>query len=175
MNNFSKKKKVGLVSRIPTKSKQNIKKELGIKSSERIVLVALGGSKKKIKYDVNVETKILSMGSNVRNGKNVKNVTNWIEGQDLVQISDLVICKCGYGMISECLSNGVPFFYLADNKHNEQAAISKELHKNHLGKKVSFHEINSLKLNDEFFSQLTRIQKKPLDNQKVARLILEFI
>ena len=175
MNNFKKKKKVGLISRTLTKSKQQIKKDLGINQSDRVVLMALGGTKQKIKCKIDKSTKILSMNSIVQDGDNVKDVSNWIEGQNLVAISDLVICKCGYGLISECLSNGIPFFYLSDIKHIEQKAISNELNKQKLGKKMSFKEINNLNINNKLFSKLSKVQKKPIENKKVTRLILEFI
>jgi UDP-N-acetylglucosamine:LPS N-acetylglucosamine transferase len=175
MNIFRKKKKVGLVSRKRTKSKQQIKKELGIDSSFRIVLVALGGSTHSLKFKTDDKTVILSMNSRISDKHNVIDVTNWIEGQDLVSISDLVICKCGYGFVSECISNRIPFFYLLDSKHREQNAISKQLSKMKLGKKISLNQLNNLEFNEKFFLGLSKTRKIHLENQKTAHAILKLI
>ena len=175
MNNFRKKKKVGLVSRKSTKSEQQIKKELGIDPSFHIVLVALGGSKHSMKFKTDDKTIILSINSRISDKQNVIDVTDWIEGQDLVSISDLVICKCGYGFVSECISNKIPFFYLSDRKHREQNAISKQLSKKKLGKKISLNQLNNLNFNEKFFLGLPKTRKIHLENQKTALTILKLI
>ena len=94
---------------------------------------------------------------------------------EAVSVSDLVICKCGYGFVSECISNKIPFFYLSDRKHREQNAISKQLSKKKLGKKISLNQLNNLEFNEKFFLGLSKTRKIHLENQKTARIILKLI
>lgn len=174
MNHFKKKQKVGMLARLPTKSREESRKELGIKNSEIVVLVAIGNSNEKLEFSKNTNIKILSLDSNIEPSSNVKFLPNWIEGQDLVQMSDLVICKCGYGMVSECLSNGIPFFYLFDEEHLEQKAISSELNKLQKGTGMTYDELRNYIAKDELLNS-KKYEKFQLGNHDVANLIKEFI
>ncbi len=115
------------------------------------------------------------MGTNVKKSLNAIDLSNWIEGQELVSASDFVICKCGYGLISECLTNGIPFFYLVDDKHLEQKAMSAELSEKKLGRRISYEILNELTFDKKFFQNLPKIKKMPIDNETVAHKILEFL
>jgi len=175
MEHFRHKRRTGLICRIPTRSKNKIKKSFGISNSKSIVTVALGGSKNKIKFEVGEDVEILSMNTKVDSSIRSKDVTNYVEGQDIVSISDLVICKCGYGMISECITNGVPFYFLASNTHLEQKAMVNELKEAGFGDKITFKKINKLKLTSKFIKSKPTSKKKRISNQKIVNLISKMI
>jgi len=176
MDHFKLKHSVGLVARKPTLSKKQLRKKFGIKDTEFVLLIALGGSQKAITIRSDKNIKILSMNTMIRNNtNNVINLSNWVEGEEIVLASDFVICKCGYGMISECLSNGVRFSYISDDNHLEQKAMSKKLSQRGLANKITFQEINELHFNESYFSSFPCVKKIPLDTENTTEYMLEFL
>ena len=175
MEHFKTKNKVGFVTRTPTKSREMIRKQLGINNSQLVVLFALGGSTRELicKNDDNVT--ILSVDTKLKHANNIIYVSKWIEGQDLVAASDLVICKCGYGIISECLTNGIPFHYVMDDNHLEQRSISKELSNRGFENRITFDKIDSLYLDDEYVNSFFHPKKETIDTNSVVRYISEFL
>ena len=169
MSIFKNKQKIGLVSKKPTKSRDNVRKILGVEESNFLILINLPSN-----FTVNVPTEsniqIVSTGAKI-NSINPIMIQPWIEGQNLIASSDLVVSKCGYGMISECLTNGVPIKFLMDNEHPEQKAMNDEL--------VSLKIDSSIdNWNSETLSLDLDIQKFPLidrDNLKAKELIFEFL
>lgn len=169
MSIFKNKRKVGYISKNPTKNRNDIRKELGIGNKEFLIFVNLS-SHLDINFSYNENIRIISTGAQ-NNLKKTKIIDPWIEGQNLVAASDYVICKCGYGMISECLTNGIPFKTFYDDTHPEQASIVNELssmgihsfEKNPTEKKIE------LKLND-----IEKQNKIENENSKIKELILEF-
>ena len=172
MNHFQNKKKVGYVSRIPMNSKNTIRKKLGIKESDIVVTFALGGSSEKISCKINNKIKILSMNSNIDSSLNFLDVSNWIEGQDIVQASDVVICKCGYGLISECITSGTSFCYVVDETHQEQLAMHEELSKIGYGKKIQLKDINQFTIDEKFLKSIPITEKQPNDIDNTVKYIV---
>ena len=105
----------------------------------------------------------------------VNDLSDTTEGQDLVSISDLVICKCGYGLISECLTNGISFFYVADDTHPEQMAIHNDLLKRGYDNRITFDEINQLDLSSKFIRNTPKINPEPIELDNIINHILNFI
>ncbi len=174
MNHFKNKKRVGIVARKPTNSREEIRKKLKIKNNEYLISIALGHSNHTINCKFGNEVKVLSMNSNVA-GENVLSLPSFIPSHNAISASNLVIGKCGYGLISECLTNGIPFFYLVDDKHLEQKAMSAELSEKKLGRRISYEILNELTFDKKFFQNLPKIKKMPIDNETVAHKILEFL
>lgn len=173
MEHFRNKVEVGLVARIPTKSKEEVRKDLELTKSEFLVSIALGQLNRPINCDLD-NIKIISMGSNIQ-GKNVKSLPSFIPSQNAISTSNLVIGKCGYGLISECLTNGVPFCYFLDENHLEQKAMSLELSKRRLGEKISLEDFEQLILDENFLHRFSEQEPTPIDNENVANRILEFV
>lgn len=173
MDHFPRKKKVNLVCREPTISKQTVKEKLGIDPGEPTVLFALNNKNIHLKCKFESKFNIISTGVKINSRRAIK-VKDWIEGQDLVSASDLVICKCGYGMISECLSNGVPFLCLSDNNHLEQKAILNDLSNMNITPKISIEELQNLFITNEFIKSKTFIKQKNYTDV-VAEHINQFI
>jgi UDP:flavonoid glycosyltransferase YjiC (YdhE family) len=158
MKSFKNKKHVGLVCKKPTKSRKSIRERLGVRDSDLCVFINLG-SYFKIKPTITNNVRIISTGAHVYTD-NVVYIEPWIEGQDLVFASDLVVSKCGYGILSECLTNGIPFLYVSDDNHLEQKAISDELRKKGLENRILMDELSDLVLTAESISQINRIKEK---------------
>jgi UDP:flavonoid glycosyltransferase YjiC (YdhE family) len=174
MGHFTHKQKTGFAVRIPKKSKLEIRNKLGIKMSDTVVLFVLGTNQI---FTCTAEDNVvfLSAHSKFLNSKNYICYDDWIEGQELIAASDLVICKCGYGVISECLTNGIPFFYVMNEDHIEQKAISEQLLKLNLYNKITFKQINDLHFNSDFFESLKLLEKSSNDNYKIVEYIKEFL
>ncbi len=174
MNHFRNKKKVGLVCRKQTKSRKQIRKELKINDSEYCIFSTIG-SEKILNSKINSNVKIISTSNFVIKNQNVINISDWTEGQDLVNASDLIICKCGYGMISECLSTGKPFLYVADENHLEQKAIMNYLTKSKKGTNVSIDSLSNIEFNRDYLSKFISYEKEENDTKSAANIVLEFL
>ena len=175
MDHFKRKHKVNLIARHPTKDPDAIRNQFCITKSSPCVLFALGGSKNKISFNCDDDVQIISLNTKIDDSIPSKDLSDTIEGQDLVSISDLVICKCGYGLISECLTNGIPFFYLTDNNHPEQIAIHNDLIKRDLDNMITFKEINQLNISSKFIKNIQAIGREPIDLDNTINYMLEFI
>ena len=145
MKPFKTKKKIGIVCRKPTRDKKTICNILKLNYDSYKIFVHLSDQ-----YNFNIRntfsTQIISTGAKVNTFS--KQISPWIEGQDLISSSDLVICKLGYGMVSECLTTGIPFLYLYDSNHKEQNFISKELQILGLKNNISIENLQNLDLDD---------------------------
>ena len=174
MNHFKKIKDIGLVARIPKMDKDDFRKKIGIKKEENLVTIALGNSQNKImpKFDDNI--KVISLGTKIQ-GKNTIKISKNISGHELVAISDLVICKCGYGFVSECVSNKIPFFTIFNKKHNEQIGIVRKLESFGFHNTIDFNGINDLQISQKFIDFVKPIKKIQIENIKVAKMIIKLI
>ena len=172
LNHFKNKKSVGLISRKSTTNLFELKEKLEIKENDFIVLLALGNSNE-IMLNSDDNIKFLTINTKIKN--NSINVTNWIEGQDLVSVADLVICKCGYGFVSECLTNATPFYYVASNNHLEQMAISSELEKLGLKNRISLDEIANINFTNKFMKNLPSLKLEKNDTHNAINLIQEYL
>ncbi|EIJ66911.1 hypothetical protein BD31_I0472 [Candidatus Nitrosopumilus salaria BD31] len=175
MNHFKKKYKVKLIARNLTENLDEIRKLYGIKKSLPCVLFALGGSKNKISFSYDDNIQIISLNTKFEDSITTHDLSDTVEGQNLVSIADLVICKCGYGLISECLSNGTPFFYLADDSHPEQMAISNELINRGINSRISFEDIKQLHISSQFLQNIPKISHDSIDLDDTINYILKLI
>jgi len=173
MKQFKNKKKVGIVCRKPTLSKDEVRKKIGVKNTELCVFLNLDGY---YKFDCKIgkNVKIISTGARIKSG-NVVQIKPWIEGQNLVSASDLVISKCGYGITSECLTNATKFQYLSDDKHLEQQSISFELEQRGFKNKIDEKELYNLNINEEFILSKKQPKKEEWDTNSVVNIISEIL
>ena len=169
MSIFKNKQKIGLVSKKPTKSKIDVRKSLGIKESKFLILINLPSN-----FTINVPSEpniqIVSTGAKINSANSIM-IQPWVEGQNLIASSDLVVSKCGYGMISECLTNGVPIKFLMDNKHPEQKAMNDELKSLEINSLINNCDSGEISLNLDV-SNLPPIKR---DNYEAKEIILEFL
>ena len=172
MKSFKNKKQVGLVCKKSTDSRKEIREKLGIKNSDICIFVNLPNHFT-IKSKIPNNIKIISTGAQI-NSDNVKYIKPWIEGQNIVSASDLVICKCGYGMISECLTNETPFLYISDDNHLEQKAISEQLKEMGLENRLTEKDLEDLILSREFISKI-KIKKENNATENVSNILKEYV
>ena len=166
--NFQNIHKMGIVARHPTLSRKQIRKRLGVKPNEKLILISLSGKEKiRLKYSKHIKILDVSDYSTIKKN-DVKNLT---EGQNLIAAADLVICKCGYGFVSECLTNKTRFFYVLEPKHIEANSIHKELQKLGMKNKISVKFLLKTIINDEFIKSAMMIGI-PFDNQNIAKKII---
>ena len=174
MNHFKNKLKVGLVSRIPSLPKKQLDKSFQMENYKYSVLFALSGSNFIVSCTKTDDVKVFSMNTKIQNSLQSTNYTNLINGHDLVSNCNLVVCKCGYGIISECLTNGIPFYYVMDNEHLEQKSISKELEDMGLTNQIMLNDINDIILSPEKLKSLKAIHE-PNDVNNITKHLLQFI
>lgn len=175
MNHFKIKKKVGFVCRTPTNQRTLIRKNIGLKESELGVFVALGQSQWEISPSSDENVRIITTETKVKDQNNLINLPGWIEGQDLVSSSDLVICKCGYGIISECMTNGTPFLCILDDNHKEQKSMYDHLVEKGLKNRIAIEKLNNTYLDNEFISKISKPNKEKIDNNSVINHISEIL
>ena len=170
MTPFSEVIPVGPLSRIPTVKKESIRKQLNISKSKKIILFLLNKT-----YSLKLSNnKNVQIFCNNPSNSNEKLIPKNIEFQNLLQISDLVIAKLGYGIVSECVTLGIPLLYVFDTNHVEQSAISTSL--------KNFNSIAYISKNDlsnfDFENHLQKFDKPKLilnDNANLSNSILKLL
>ncbi|MDE2590543.1 MAG: hypothetical protein KGL95_12870, partial [Patescibacteria group bacterium] len=163
-------KEYGLVARNVTKTRNSIRKKLEITKDKKLVTISLGGFKEKIPVKASDSVKILDM-SDYSTVMKLKKLVNFVEGQNLINASDLVIAKCGYGITSECLPNEIPFRYVYEPTHREAFGINKGLAKLKMNNTLSLEELLNVTIDDNFIKN-TKSMKMKTSNQKVAQAIM---
>jgi len=114
------------------------------------------------------------MGTNIRNYSSL-NVSNWVEGQNIVAASDLVICKSGYGFVTECLANNVPFYHVYDDNHLEQKSIAIELEKLGINNRLNFKDFSNFDISNDIFNIKKLTNKIKIDTDNVIKIINQFV
>ena len=163
--NFKNKIEFGLVARNATKSRNDVRNSLGIRQ-KKLVLVSLGGIHK-THFNHSEKFKIVDISKYSK----IKNSLQNLEGQNLINASDLVICKCGYGFSSECLSFGRRFFYILEPAHKEAKSIHTDLLKYGLKNRLDIFKLKNLTIDEKLMKKAGHIKMKNETNQ-VAKAIL---
>ena len=99
---------IGLVARKSDKSRADILKGLGlpIDFSKKIILIAFGG----FSVELAMDYKSANSEYHIIYADNTKTMSG-ITVPDMIAVSDAVIGKPGYGMVSECIAAQTPFLY----------------------------------------------------------------
>ena len=170
MNIFKQKKQVGILCKLFSEQKTSIRKKLNIDESKFLIFINLPKF-----YNIilkNFENfQVISTGAKTTS-KNTMFIEPWIEGQNLINASDLVITKCGYGMISECLTAGTPFKLIADDLHPEHNAMLKYLSNHGINNKISDWKNGQLEID---FNDIQHFESYKNDNSNVKNMIQEFL
>ena len=170
MKIFKNKKQVGFVSKNIIKKPHKIREKLNISESKFLIFINLPKF-----FSVSLKNfhnlQIISTGAKT-NIPDTIFINPWVEGQDLINASDLVICKCGYGMISECLSSGTSFQLVADESHPEQNAIINNLDKYNMKNLISDWKDGQIEVD---FNTIKCFEAFKNDNINVKNRIMEFV
>ena len=170
MDIFKQKKQVGFVCKSLSEQKISVRKKLNIDESKFLIFVNLPKF-----YNVvlkNFENfQVISTGAKTTS-KNTMFIEPWIEGQNLINASDLVITKCGYGMISECLTTGTPLKLIADDLHPEQSAMLKHLSNYGMMNRILDWKNGTLEVD---FNDIQYFESYKNDNSNVKNIVQEFL
>lgn len=171
MDIFHNKRKTDMVSKFPTENRDKIRKKLGLTNSDFMLFINLPNFYK-LSLSTKKNLKVFSTGATT-NVLETEYIKPWIEGQNLNLAADLVLSKCGYGMISECLTSGTPFKFLIDKTHPEQIAMNKYLNSLNLGNQIFANDSGEIKLeiNDDTVNRFEPFKRRNLD---VKNMIMEF-
>ena len=159
---------LGLAARKITVKKDEIRKNLRVNKKQKLVLLSIGNLTSKICYSDNQDMKIIDL-SDYEKIRKLKHL-NLTEGQNLINAADLVICKCGYGFISECLTFGTNFNYLLETRHKEALGIHRNLVGYGINNEIKIGQIQKI-LNGKFFPE-NHALKLPNKTNQIARDIL---
>ena len=170
MDVFKQKKQVGIVCKLPTADNLSIRKRLNIDASKFLILINLPKF-----FNVTLKNfenfQVISTGAKT-SSKNTIFIEPWIEGQNLINSSNLVISKCGYGMISECLTNGTPFQLIADELHPEQNAMLKHLSDYGIHNRIPNWKDGQIEID---FNNIQYFESFKNDNSNVKNIVQEFL
>jgi len=175
MDHFKNKKNLGLVSRLPTKTRAELRRQFGVKDNEFVITFALGSKNMEVDCTIGKNIKVFSMNTKISNSINFTDYTQWTEGQEVVLASDLVICKAGYGFLSECITNGTKFCYVFDKNHIEQSSMSSDLKKLGINTCITLEEINNTCFDINLIHSKQEIEKQENNVKIVAKSVSEFL
>lgn len=114
----------GLVARSLTQDRNEVRKQLGVTDNQILVTMAIG----KMQGDRDIKVVDVSNYAGPTRPDSI-----FVEGQNLINASDFVVCKCGYGFVSECVAYGTKFLYALEWEHREARYIHEGLAKIGLG------------------------------------------
>jgi len=161
--------KVGFISRIPTMKKKLIRKKLGLSESDFFIFIPLDENFT-ICGEFATNTKIITLGAKIKDVP-YQVISPWVEGQNLVSACNQLICKCGYGLVSEALTNNIPFQYLSDDSHFEQQAIDQYLSNLGYDNRIITNDLSNINI----AQSSTNPKTFEIDNQFIANIIKEII
>ncbi|MHA2247493.1 MAG: glycosyltransferase family protein [Candidatus Hodarchaeales archaeon] len=118
-----------LVSRTPTRTREQMRKELNIDSSSMIVYAGTGSAminpfQKKWSDDPEIVF-ILGSQSTIEEDTNIRKIpVNDHESQDYIASSDIALIKPGYSSVSEAIRSQIPIIVVDFPKTTESSLIS---------------------------------------------------
>lgn len=129
---FPNSKPINLIARKPRK-REEVRKELGIKDDDIVILFAGGGTSvwKGLFSSININKKrgIVFLADLPVVSDSIKQVPEPFRLHDYINASDLVISRGGYGTISETLAYGIRHLILVEKNHPEAIENAKMLKK----------------------------------------------
>jgi hypothetical protein len=176
--------KVAPVFREPKSEREKIRKQLGIKENEELILITMGGIPiDKIgenNFLIPDNLKFLIPVNNIYNHLSTKNIIYLPHNHpyfhpDLVNASDLVIGKLGYSTIAEVYSLNKPFLYIGRESFRESKILEKFVLEHLIAEEVNQASIFSLETLEKIqnsFSK-TKIINSPINGAyQIAETVL---
>lgn len=154
----------GLVARSLTQSRSEVRKHLELTDDQILVTIAIRGIER---IQSTQDTKVVDASNYSGDAKFDSSI--FVEGQNLINASDFVVCKCGYGFASECVAYGTRFLYLLEPEHKEALYIHEGLTEIGLGgNMITPRDVAKL---DRVMLENSKSRRMPTDNSGVADLI----
>jgi hypothetical protein len=112
---------VPLVARRSARDRADIRRALGCRSDRPIVLLSFGA------YGVDLPVEDVSRSNRLTLISAAREPPSGFRYPDLVAASDAVISKPGYGIVSECVANGVALLYTSRGRFAEYDVFVAEM------------------------------------------------
>ncbi|MBI4573654.1 MAG: hypothetical protein HY713_10285 [candidate division NC10 bacterium] len=157
---------IPMVARRARRTKEEVRRRLGLDESRPVVLLSFGGFDiQGIDFD-RVETLdeylFLTTQPTPRPVRNVRPATlDGLKYEDLVAQADAVITKPGYGIVSDCLANRTPVLYTARGEFAEYASLVAGLHRFGVAAFIGNRDLLAGNWRDGLHALLTRPQSWP--------------
>lgn len=126
MEAFRKTEAMPLIVGRPTLEREEVMRRLGVKTGKKIILISFGGGVE-IGYEAlgNLPYRFLVMGLEESRANVIGVARDLLPHWELVNASDAVVAKPGYGIAAECVSLGKPIVY-ASRDFPEEGSILRE-------------------------------------------------
>ncbi len=151
-------KKIGLIGRYPTLSRDEARKKLNFEESQNYILLSFGAyglDCNKFMFE-NLDENLFLVVSGLRDfdGKNVIHIDDFYY-PDILMACDAVLTKPGYGILSEAYTTNCPIIYTDRGDFLEYSYLVEAMKTYHNSIYISQDELFSLNLRDT----LTLLQK----------------
>jgi len=178
------------ISRAPVSDPLQIRKQLGIKGQEKMVLITMGGMPGSLPFieqlaSVDKHICFVLPGTSINQAEPAIKTNQVIflsrnsefYHPDLVNAADAVVGKVGYSTLSEVYQAGVPYGFVTRPDFRESPVFETYIRQNMAGIEISEIEFNSgvwLKLLPELLSHPKRAQSKPNGADAAAEHICNY-
>ena len=130
---------VAFIARRSRRSRDEVRRALGLAPEETVVLASFGG------HNLGLDYGAIAPGNPFRllltdyeypdahDASNLVRVTRatladrGLRYEDLIAASDVVVGKPGYGIVSECVANGIAFLYARRDRFAEEDIFEREM------------------------------------------------
>jgi hypothetical protein len=114
-------REVPLVARRSARDRAEIRRALGCAGGRPVVLLSFGA------YGIDLPADAVARSNRFTLLSGVREPPRGLQYQDLVAASDVVISKPGYGIVSECIANGVGLLYTSRGHFAEYDVFVAEM------------------------------------------------
>lgn len=131
------------VSRKPQSAPENIRRQLGLRATDKLVAVTMGGTGTDFDFLHNIEgfngVKFVVMGGQVPSSGPVIGLPQHtiFFHPDLINAADAVISKVGYSTLAEVYQAGVPFGHVNRARFRESAVLAQFIEQNMPSRPIS--------------------------------------
>lgn len=157
---------ISMVARRARRTKEEVRRRLGLDGSRQVVLLSFGGFDIQgidfYRVEALDEYCFLTTQATSRPFRNVRVATlDGLKYEDLVAQADAVITKPGYGIVSDCLANRTPVLYTARGEFAEYAPLVLGLHRFGVAEFIENQDLLAGNWRDGLHTLLTRPQSWP--------------
>jgi hypothetical protein len=172
-------KKIGLVGRMPTQTKESARRLLNFNDNYQYLLLSFGAyglDSSKFNFEnLDESTYLVVSGLKNFNGKNVIHL-NDIYYPDLLIACDAVLTKPGYGILSEAYNTNCPIIYTDRGDFIEYKYLLDAMNEYHNSVFITQEELFELNLSDKlkFIKKNSHKKKKKLESgvQEIVKTFL---
>jgi hypothetical protein len=169
MDYFRKKMNVPVVGRRGVNRRTALNEKLGIDENKKIGLIYVGNfgmdTAEWKKIELLTEWEFIGVQNIPGNPANYSFIDkSEFRYQDLTASVDVMICKIGYGAVSECFINGTPMLYLQRDHFAEYPYLEDAVKKWGFGYKISTSDFYEINWEQALNKAVTNGKTSPLDS-----------